>query len=48
MKKMNTKESKMKTLQYTVDDFNDELISLINEVYDKDFQLFDYNKIVKN
>jgi hypothetical protein len=35
-------------IQYTIDDFNVELIILINEVYDKDFQFFDYNKIIKS
>ena len=43
-KKMNTKENKSNILPYTIDNFNEELITLINEVYDKDFQLFGYNK----
>ena len=47
-KKMNNKENKNDILPYTIDNFNEELINLINEVYDKDFQLFDYNKLVKN
>ena len=44
--KRNTKEyiNKTNILPYTVDNFNEELITLINTVYDKDFQLFGYNK----
>lgn len=45
VKKMNTKENKMKTLEYTVDEFNDELINLINTVYETDFGLFNYEMI---
>ena len=48
VKKMNTKEDKMKTLEYTVDDFNDELINLINTVYETDFELFNYDMIKTN
>jgi hypothetical protein len=29
---------------YTVDDFSFELIQLINQIYDKDFQMFGYDK----
>jgi hypothetical protein len=29
--------------QYRTDDFNDELIHLINDVYKNDFELFGYN-----
>ena len=31
---------------YTVSDFSPELIKLINKVYDKDFELFGYEKII--
>ena len=48
VKKMNTKESKMDILEYTVDDFNDELINLINTVYKNDFELFNYDMIKTN
>jgi hypothetical protein len=48
MEKMNTKENKMNTLDYTVDDFNDELINLINTVYKNDFELFNYEMINTN
>lgn len=47
-KKLNTKESKMDILDYTVDDFNDELINLINTVYETDFELFNYDMIKTN
>lgn len=43
--KVNTKENKNKKLQFTIEDFSKELIDLINSVYDKDFTLFNYEKI---
>jgi hypothetical protein len=33
---------------FTVDDFSDELISLINTVYAKDFSTFGYNMIIRD
>jgi hypothetical protein len=41
-KKMNTKENKNDTIPFTINDFNNELIDLINKVYKKDFELFGY------
>ena len=37
--------SKPASAPYTVNDFSNELIDLINDVYDKDFKLFGYDKI---
>lgn len=42
-KKINTKENKNNILLFTIDDFNDDLIHLINEIYKKDFELFGYD-----
>ena len=44
-RKTNTKESKNKALRFTKEDFNHELINLINIVYDNDFKAFNYEKI---
>ena len=33
--------------KFTVDSFSPELIDLINEVYHKDFEMFNYKKITK-
>ena len=46
-RKSNTKESKnnSKKIKFTKDNFNSELISLINDVYDQDFKQFNYKKI---
>lgn len=43
--KSNTKEDKNKKLEFTIEDFSKELIDLINHDYDKDFTLFNYEKI---
>jgi hypothetical protein len=43
LKKENSGENK----QFTISDFSDELINLINTVYDKDFEIFQYTKIQK-
>lgn len=42
-KKINSKESLNNFCKFTTNDFNAELISLINEVYKKDFELFGYD-----
>ncbi len=42
--KTNTSKEKNKNLPFTIDDFSNELISLINDVYHKDFELFNYIK----
>ena len=39
------KESINKILPFTINDFNNELINLINNVYDKDFKMFNYTKL---
>ena len=44
-KKENTKEEKNKQIKFTINDFNYELITLINNVYKKDFELFGYEMI---
>lgn len=44
-KKLNTKEDRNKTINFTIEDFNSELINLINNVYKKDFELFGYKMI---
>jgi len=43
-KKINNKESKNSTILFNIDDFNTDLLTYINEVYDKDFILFNYEK----
>jgi hypothetical protein len=45
-KKINTKEmnSYDNEIKFTLKDFSKELIDLINNVYDKDFELFNYQK----
>lgn len=40
-------ENKAKNKKFTINDFNDELINTINKVYDKDFKMFGYKKIIK-
>lgn len=44
-RKQNTRQSKNKELKFTKDDFSKELISTINDIYDKDFEEFNYEKI---
>jgi hypothetical protein len=44
-KKLNSKEERNSKLLFTINDFNIELINLINEVYDKDFKVFGYDKM---
>ena len=44
-KKVNSRQQRNRQLLFTVNDFSPELIKLINEVYDKDFQLFGYKKM---
>lgn len=44
-KKENTKEEKNKQITFTINDFSNELINLINNVYKKDFELFGYEMI---
>jgi hypothetical protein len=39
------KENSGKNKQFTISDFSDELIKLINTVYHKDFEIFQYKKI---
>lgn len=39
------KENSRKNTQFTISDFSGELITLINTVYDKDFEIFQYTKI---
>jgi hypothetical protein len=41
-KKINTTVNKFKYNNFTVEDFNDELIEIINSIYKKDFELFGY------
>jgi hypothetical protein len=43
-KKINSSKEKTKIRKFTTKDFNNELITLINSVYSKDFELFDYKK----
>lgn len=43
--KINDKESKNIKLNFNIDDFEPELIELINKVYENDFILFDYKMI---
>jgi len=43
--KINNRENLNKKLNFTIDDFEPELIELINKVYEKDFILFDYKMI---
>ena len=43
--KTNTKESKNKSLRFKKNDLSKEIISLINLVYDNDFEYFNYDKI---
>jgi hypothetical protein len=42
-KKINSSNEKTKIRKFTTKDFNNELITLINSVYRKDFELFGYN-----
>lgn len=42
--KTNSSKEKNKTLSFTTFDFSNELITLINNVYYKDFELFNYTK----
>ncbi len=44
-RKQNTKESKNRELKFTKYDFSKELILTINDIYDKDFEEFNYEKI---
>tara|TARA_Y100000591_G_scaffold120_1_gene121 strand:- start:2868 stop:3563 length:696 start_codon:yes stop_codon:yes gene_type:complete len=44
-KKINTSKEKNNKLKFTINDFNNELIKLINNVYSKDFELFNYKKL---
>ena len=41
-KKINNKESRYKNLPFTVNDFSNDLIKLINSVYYQDFKIFNY------
>lgn len=43
--KTNNRESLNKNVNFTVEDFSNDLITLINDVYDRDFELFGYNKM---
>ena len=43
--KVNSKETFNKSPFFTLKDFNEKLINLINSVYDKDFKLLNYDKI---
>lgn len=40
--KTNTKQDKNKLTPFTINDFNDKLVKLINIVYEKDFEYFNY------
>jgi hypothetical protein len=44
-KKINSSEERNKKMLFKISDFNSKLINLINTVYNKDFTLFNYNKI---
>jgi hypothetical protein len=44
-KKENSKEEKNNEIKFTINDFNNRLINLINDVYKKDFELFGYEMI---
>ena len=44
-KKQNTREQHKNDILFSIKDFSKELISLINSVYDKDFEFFNYKKI---
>ena len=41
-KKINTTDNKFKYKLFTINDFNNELIEVINSIYKKDFELFGY------
>ena len=43
--KINCKENNLNQIKFGVNDFEQELIELINQVYEKDFFLFGYNMI---
>ena len=42
--KINNKDFYVENLLFSINDFNNELITYINEIYDKDFLLFNYQK----
>ena len=44
-KKENSKEEKNNEIKFTINDFSNRLINLINDVYKKDFELFGYEII---
>jgi hypothetical protein len=44
--KINSKESHRNDITFTINDFSPILIKFINAIYDKDFQTFNYDKIV--
>ena len=44
-KKINSSKEKTTIRKFTTKDFNNDLITLINSVYKKDFELFGYNKL---
>jgi hypothetical protein len=46
--KVNSREKNNNILNFKISDFNDNLINLINNIYHKDFILFNYNKILVN
>lgn len=43
----NVKNKGSATNKYSVDDLDSEIIELINKVYDKDFKIFGYKKIIR-
>jgi hypothetical protein len=43
--KLDNKDNITEKKLFSIKDFNNEVITLINKVYDKDFELFGYNKI---
>jgi hypothetical protein len=46
LKKTNTKGSNNNIIKFSIHDFSNELIELINEVYHLDFKLFKYRKLI--
>ena len=44
--KLNKHSNKSKPVKFTINDFSDDTINMINEVYHKDFELFNYEKII--
>ena len=44
--KLNKHDNKSGSVKFTINDFSDDTINMINEIYHKDFELFNYDKII--